>query len=221
MGLSSTQYTFGVSVLVCCAGIYSLTRNRKNDDVPKTITTVIRKRRSVFPKQYSKKAVDKAVLEEMLEAGRWAPSHKLTEPWIFHVFETEQSRQELGNFLARQYKKTCENLGKTFSQAKYDKKISNALKSSFVVALICETEKKKNPVVEEICSIAMFVQNMLLVAASHEVGKFNTLGEFVKVYFSALESEIKAVLWGFPQPTQERIGHQALFMNQEKKFTAL
>jgi hypothetical protein len=57
-------------------------------------------------------------------------------------------------------------------QSKYDKKITNASKSSFVIAIICDVSSRKNPLVEEICSVAMSVQNMLLVAAAHKIGAY-------------------------------------------------
>ena len=77
-----------------------------------------------------------------------------------------------GEFLATQYRDSCSQSGKQFSEAKYKKKASNALKSSFVIALICDAHKAKNPAVEEICSVAMAVQNMHLVATAHGVGAY-------------------------------------------------
>ena len=79
-----------------------------------------------------------------------------------------------GSFLANQYKTICSKAGKPFSESKYTKKISNAQKSSFVIALVCDVRKSKNPEVEEICSVAMAVQNMHLVATAHGVGEFRT-----------------------------------------------
>jgi hypothetical protein len=81
-----------------------------------------------------------------------------------------------GQFLADQYQETCKTSGAGFVQAKYDKKISNAQKSSFVVALLCDDSSSKNPLVEEICSVAMAVQNMLLVATAHKVGAYWSTG---------------------------------------------
>lgn len=62
--------------------------------------------------------------------------------------------------------------GFKFSEAKYKKKASNAQKASFVVALLCDIGKGKNPPVEEICSVAMAVQNMHLIATAHGVGEY-------------------------------------------------
>mmetsp|Transcript_25178 Transcript_25178/g.62064 ORF Transcript_25178/g.62064 Transcript_25178/m.62064 type:complete len:195 (-) Transcript_25178:1049-1633(-) len=165
-----------VSAGICsCVVTYILTGSKgRSDDKSerKTIMDCILHRRSVFPKQYSEEIVDKSVIVEMLEAARWAPTHNLTEPWKFIVFSSKESLESLGEFLAMQYKDSCAQSGKQFSEAKYKKKASNALKSSFVIALICDAHKAKNPVVEEICSVAMAVQNMHLVATAHGVGAY-------------------------------------------------
>lgn len=40
-------------------------------------------------KVYGPQRVDAATLEELLELGRWAPNHHLTEPWRFRVIGPE------------------------------------------------------------------------------------------------------------------------------------
>jgi len=65
--------------------------------------------------------VPRYILEKMLEAARWSPSHHLTQPWYFIVFETEFSRRELGEFMADLYKKTTAEIA--FIQQKYEKKL--------------------------------------------------------------------------------------------------
>ncbi|MEO1171006.1 MAG: nitroreductase family protein, partial [Myxococcota bacterium] len=44
---------------------------------------VLRQRRTVH--NYEDQPVDAAVVERALEAARWAPNHKLTNPWCFYV----------------------------------------------------------------------------------------------------------------------------------------
>lgn len=98
--------------------IIAATSQEKNEAL-----ILIQKRRSIFPKQYStKKPVPRYMIEDMLEAARWAPTHHLTQPWYFIVFETEASRRDLGNFLADHYKKTCEKNSREFMIKKYEKK---------------------------------------------------------------------------------------------------
>jgi nitroreductase len=135
---------------------------------------LIQKRRSIFPKQYSSsKPVPRYMLEDMLEAARWAPTHHLTQPWYFIVFETESSRRDLGEFLAEQYKKACEKRGGEFIKKKYEKKLKNAIESAFVIAICVRRDgQSKDPEVEDICSVAIAVQNMHLVATEYNLGAY-------------------------------------------------
>ena len=75
---------------------------------PSDAVTLIRHRRSIFPKQYSGQGLPRHFIDGMLEAARYAPSHKLTEAWRFVVFETEDSRAQLGSFMAEQYRSAQE-----------------------------------------------------------------------------------------------------------------
>src|SRR5262245_46967319 len=52
----------------------------------------IRLRRSVKPEKMRSDPVDRALLDQMFEAARWAPTHGMTEPWRFVVFEGEARR---------------------------------------------------------------------------------------------------------------------------------
>ena len=156
------------------------------------VLETIQQRRSIYPKQYYHNddsttntttsqnddddvrknvppSVPRAILDEMLEAARWAPTHHLTQPWYFIVFDTLDSRQRLGIFLAQQYRDSCtDNNQKPFSQAKYDKKIRDCTRASYVMAVCLQQQSNKhsNPVMEDISSVAMAVQNMHLVAST-------------------------------------------------------
>jgi len=148
---------------------------------PDQTLNLLRNRRSIFTKQFTGDAVPKAVIDDMLEAAQWAPNHHLTEPWIFYVYESVAGRGSVGHLLQDLYKSSCapQNDGngtsKPFSQAKFDKKLRGAMLSSHIIA-ICVKTKTKNPLVEEIASVAMSVQNMHLVAANHGYGAYWSSG---------------------------------------------
>ena len=63
---------------------------------------LIKKRRSVFPAQYTNQPINKWEIEKILESANWAPTHKKTEPWRFKVF-LQDSKKELGQFLSKKY----------------------------------------------------------------------------------------------------------------------
>ena len=53
------------------------------------ITALIKDRRSFAPEQHSARKVHRDVVEEILRAGIWAPTHGMTQPWRFTVFQEE------------------------------------------------------------------------------------------------------------------------------------
>ena len=157
---------------------------------PDEALSLIRRRRSIFSNQFTGVQVPQKVLDDMLEAARWAPSHHLTEAWHFVVFQSQESRNMVGEYLANAYKKSSEKAGK-FSQGKYEKKLSAPGKSSFVIALCCKTNTG-SMLLEEICSVACAVQNMHLAATSHNVGAYwSSSGIYANSKESVLENPIE------------------------------
>lgn len=127
------------------------------------INEVIRNRRSIYPKQFSDRKVHKEQIQVMIENARWAPSHKLTEPWRFVVF-MEEGKDKFGQFHAELYKK---EIGDDFSQLKFDKIKNNADRSSAVIAIVMKRDEKKSvPEQEELAAVACAVQNMHLTATA-------------------------------------------------------
>ncbi len=47
----------------------------------------IKNRKSTFPNQLGDGNIERSKILQLLEAARWAPTHKKTEPWRFIVFE--------------------------------------------------------------------------------------------------------------------------------------
>jgi len=54
--------------------------------------TAIKTRRAI--KEYLPTEIPREWIEELLDAAHWAPNHKLTHPWRFHVF-TGAGRERL------------------------------------------------------------------------------------------------------------------------------
>ena len=63
-------------------------------------------RRTIF--RYRDEAVPDAALERAFEAARWAPNHKLTEPWRFYVVGS-QTKRALGEIAARLAEAKCQD----------------------------------------------------------------------------------------------------------------
>ncbi|BDC97727.1 nitroreductase [Persicobacter psychrovividus] len=133
------------------------------------IDQLIAKRRSIYPDQYTGEVIDDGVIEQLLENARWAPTHKLTQPWAFTVF-TGAGLQQLADFQSTLYKKVAEEQG-TFKEEKFQKLANKPLKSSHIIAIGMRRDPKQLvPEVEEVAAVAMAVQNMYLSATAYGIG---------------------------------------------------
>lgn len=137
-----------------------------------SITTLIRRRRSIFPKSYLPDApVSREEIELLLENANWAPTHRLTEPWRFQVFQSEASRNALGDYLSEYYKKTTP--AEQFSEEKYLKNGENPRRAGAVIAICMQRDPEARvPEFEEIAAVAMAVQNMWLSCTELGLGCF-------------------------------------------------
>ena len=78
---------------------------------------LVLRRRSVFPEDYTGERVDDAIVKQMIDNARWAPTHKMTEPWRFLVF-TGDGIRALATAQADLYKSVTE-LDGTFAEKRY------------------------------------------------------------------------------------------------------
>lgn len=136
------------------------------------ISDLIKQRRAVFPKFYTPgKPIDKAIIEQLLENANWAPTHKRTEPWRFKVFHSEESRQQLSDYLAEFYRKNTP--ADQFSEEKMKAAGANPMRAGAVIAIVLHPDPAANlPEFEEVASVAMAVQNMWLSCAAIGLGSF-------------------------------------------------
>jgi nitroreductase len=139
------------------------------------VNKLIRERRSVFPKQYDSAPVDDAIIHQMLENARWAPTHRLTEPWHFVVFKGK-GLKSLGEFQARCYKEVTTRDG-SFKDDKYQGLLVKPLEASHVIAVGMKRDDKRSvPEIEEIGAVFCAVQNIYLTATAYGVGCYLTTG---------------------------------------------
>ena len=137
------------------------------------IKAVIEDRRSVRPECFSSRKVHKEIVMELLDAAKWAPTHRYTQPWRFKVF-TGDGIAKLSEFQSELYKKIKAD---SFDQEKYDKLRDRPLTATAIIAICLKRdEAERDPIEEEIASVSMAVQNMMLVAAAHGIGAFWSSG---------------------------------------------
>jgi len=107
------------------------------------IIQAIRERRSI--RQYSQEPISEDQLNQILEAGRWAPSRGNSQPWKFIVLNDEQVRKELAEAIPT---------GKFLAQAPQG------------IAVVVDPQASKHPEQEG----AAATQNMLLAAYALGLG---------------------------------------------------
>ncbi|MDZ7846671.1 MAG: nitroreductase [Owenweeksia sp.] len=127
---------------------------------------IIAHRRTIKPDHYTGEKVEDRLIERLLDAANWAPTHGYTEPWRFSIY-AEEGLATLGNFMANLDQPNRE--ADSFNQKRYDRLRNRPLKCSHVIGIgMKRGHNDAVPEVEEICSVAAAVQNMWLTA--HAMG---------------------------------------------------
>lgn len=138
------------------------------------IRELIKDRRSIKPEDFKPRKVLDDQISEILNSARWAPTHGMTEPWHFVVFQ-EEALNDLGEFMANTYKNSVSE--SEFLQKKYDKFLNRPALSSVVIAICMKRQEiEKIPEMEEIEAVACSVQNMHLTATAYGLGGYWSSG---------------------------------------------
>jgi len=143
-----------------------------------SLKEIIKSRRSIFPKQYTDQKIPKEVIQEVLESANWAPTHKFTEPWRFHVLEGT-ALERLSKWAGEWYETNV--TGNKYSAIKHKKIINNPLRASHIIAICMQRDPKESlPEWEEIAAVSMAVQNMWLTCADLGVGCYWSSPPYIK-----------------------------------------
>jgi nitroreductase len=142
------------------------------NDAPSKTASLIRTRRSIFPKDFTDinaAKVDLSIVEECLAAANWAPTHGKTEPWRFVVAGPETVERVMDirdDFMSAKLteKGDTEGLEKHKSKmAKKRKELKNCSVVVFiVVARVPNSKGSYMPEWEEIAAVSCAVQNFHL-----------------------------------------------------------
>jgi len=136
-----------------------------------TATQTIRQRRTLKPALMdADRAVPAELLDQILDAANWAPTHGKTQPWRFYIFEGD-ARPALAARLQEIYKE--EVSAENFREDKFAKLATNPLLAPCLIAVGVEPVTcGKIPLVEEIEAVACAVQNLMLAATEAGLGSF-------------------------------------------------
>ena len=160
---------------------------------PEQLNELVRQRRSVFPQDYTGERVKDEIVRQIVENARWAPTHKLTEPWRFLIF-TGDGIRGLAKFQSDLYKMVTEADG-TFNAGKHQNLLTKPLMSSHIIAVIMKRDEKKSvPEIEESGAVFCAIQNMYLTASAYGVGCYLSTGgvtyfEEAKAFFGLAKDD--------------------------------
>jgi PPOX class probable F420-dependent enzyme len=137
------------------------------------VLDVVRGRRSV--RSYLPKEVPEEVVDEVLEAGRWAPSPHGRQPWRFAVIERKQTKERLAGAMGEEWRANLEMDGQSREVVKRRLEGSRRrLIDAPVLVLIClfledldvypDAGRQESETTMAVQSLGAAAQNMLLAA---------------------------------------------------------
>lgn len=134
-------------------------------------TELLRRRRTIKPVDMDPaREVAKELLLELLENATWAPTHGMTEPWKFVVFQGD-ARRRFADALQMTYRNTTS--AAEFREDKLVKMGENPLLAPVVIACVMERNGgAKIPEVEEMEAVACALQNFMLSATAAGMASF-------------------------------------------------
>ena len=140
-----------------------------------TLNSVIRNRKSIYPKDYATGEIPDDIINEVLLNANHAPTHRMTQPWFFKVYKNE-SKQKLIDIIS----KIDES---KISKIKHDKFIQKINDSNTIISIFLNRDKKERlPEWEEIAAVSMAVQNMWLTCYVNNIGSYWSTPGFVQEY---------------------------------------
>jgi nitroreductase len=154
---------------------------------------LIRRRRSISPVHMRADPIPDAWLEAILEAGRWAPTHGMNEPWRFVVF-TGASLRELGEARIRSYLEAVPAAARKPGKEEKITRVHATVPVAIAIGAVVGANPRI-PGVEDTIAAACAVENMMLAATALGVGSFLSTGALC--YTRSIHEFI-----GFAPPTE-------------------
>ncbi|WP_236974708.1 nitroreductase family protein [Membranihabitans maritimus] len=135
------------------------------------IFKAIKERRAIYPEQFNNELVSKDEIQQLIEAARYAPTHKLTEPWRFKAI-LGNSKNNFASFAEKIIAEHPDFAPKA-------ERMANKIQKSGAILIISfqRDQKERIPEWEEIAATAMAVQNMWLYLQHLNMGGYWSSGK--------------------------------------------
>ncbi|RAP76773.1 nitroreductase family protein [Paenibacillus montanisoli] len=139
------------------------------------ILEAIKTRRSIG--KVTQEPIDKAIIEQILDAGVMAPNHRLTEPWRFFVLRGD-GRKKLGDALARIAIDRVADPSSPESVTKAESAHKKAFRAPVIIAVAVSPLERHDIIeLEEYGAVNAAIQNMLLTIHGLGLGAIWRSGE--------------------------------------------
>ena len=136
---------------------------------------LIRSRRSIG--LVKSDPVSRDLIEKILEAGTWAPTHHMTEPWRF-IGIAGEARKKMGEVMADILWERLPDPETDEAKAQLERERQKALRAPVIIAVAVSPSPKPEIVeIEEIEAGMAAVQNMLLAAHALDIGAMLRTGK--------------------------------------------
>lgn len=192
------------------------------------IFEAIKDRRSIG--KVKQDPVSRELIERLLEAASWAPSHHKTEPWKFFVL-TGEGRRPLGRTLAEIAKEKMEEPLTEENQVMLKKHEEKPFRAPLIIAVAATpSDDPKVIEIEEIGAVNSAIQNMLLAAhalglgAIWRTGKPTYHSKMKELFGLRKQDEVLGFIYvGYPdmaQPQGRRIPFQekAIWIDTDRSY---
>jgi nitroreductase len=139
------------------------------------IITAIQSRRTI--KEFRSDPIPEETLWRILDAARWAPNHRLTEPWRIAIIGT-RSREALADGLASQTAASQDPA--VVAKAKDDAR-RKVMTSPVLLAVTCRVANSPAQQVEDLAAVCAAIQNLQLAALGVGIGTHWNTGRVTRL----------------------------------------
>ena len=141
---------------------------------PAVIDT-IQTRRTI--KEFRSDSIPEETLWRILDSVRWAPNHRMTEPWRVIIIGKE-SREALADALANQAASGQDLSVLAKAKAEARRKV---MSSPVLLAVTCRLEGNPAQQAEDLATVCAAMQNMQLTAWSEGIGSHWNTGKVTRL----------------------------------------
>ena len=142
--------------------------------------TAIKTRRSV--KEYNQTEIPREWIEELLDAAHWAPNHKLTHPWRFHVF-SGAGRERLVAARQAAVRAGAERKGEQASEEALKFARDKCFSSPVLILVSMVGDEKKITDQENYAACWCAIENLLVAANARGLASYPSTGDWIDQNF--------------------------------------